>query len=104
MRKAAVLALALASGSVMAEAPYWYQCTHQGSERQIVVSYPAQPAPVPCEVRYNKLEKGQADSSAVVWSAQYQTGYCESKADSFVQKQQNWGWQCQRIEGVPAAK
>ncbi len=108
MRKLAVFALTLASGAAMsgtamAEGPYWYQCSHAGSERQIEVAYSDQPSPVPCEVRYHKYEIGQQQTTEVLWSAQYQAGYCERKADAFVEKQRGWGWECQRIAGTPPA-
>jgi len=64
-------------------------CTHDSQTRVIEVVYSG-PEVVPCEVRYTKEEGTQ-----VLWSAQNATGYCEEKAEAFVEKQRGWGWNCE---------
>lgn len=79
-----------------------YACLHEGSERIIKVAYTNPGSPVPCEVIY---EKGT--DSQVLWSAQNQEGYCESKAAEFAEKQRSWGWDCTKMSAsteTPAAQ
>jgi hypothetical protein len=65
-------------------------CTHGEKTRVISVVYLEPGSKVPCEVQYQKSQ-----SSQVLWSATNSTGYCEKKAALFVEKQINWGWQCE---------
>jgi hypothetical protein len=68
-----------------------YVCTLDGNERKIEVVYLEKDKSVPCEVLYVKNSVSQT-----LWSARRQEGFCESKAESFVQKQSGWGWSCRR--------
>ena len=61
-------------------------CTHGGNERVISVVYQDPSSKVPCEVQYQK--QGELTT---LWRATAQTGYCEEKAQGFVQKQIGWG-------------
>jgi len=70
-------------------------CTHGGKERVISVVYETPSSKVPCEVRYQK--EGELKT---LWRATAQTGYCEEKAQGFVQKQISWGWQCAASDAV----
>ncbi|MDH3715554.1 MAG: hypothetical protein OET44_17090 [Gammaproteobacteria bacterium] len=63
-------------------------CTHDSQERVIELVYPAGNQ-LPCEVRYTK-----DGTTEVLWNAQNETQYCETKAAEFVEKQRGWGWQC----------
>lgn len=56
---------------------------------------------VPCEVQYFKDTEAPGESQ-VLWSAQAQAGYCESKASEFVAKLEGWGWSCS-AGAAPAA-
>ena len=47
--------------------------------------YQDQEAKVPCEVRYQK--EGVTET---LWSAEEEVGYCDEKANSFVEKQRVW--------------
>ena len=70
---------------------YSYLCTYETGRRKIEVVYLQQDSAVPCEVRYIK------DSiSNALWNAQQEAGYCESKAEAFVEKIKGWGWSCGR--------
>jgi len=93
------LMLSLTVGAVaVAQDNYSYFCEHGGGKRTIAVVY-VQGTPVPCEVTYEK-EDGDFQ---VLWRAENSQGYCENKADEFVMKQEDWGWSCDRVHGVPAA-
>lgn len=67
-----------------------FECQLDGLSRTISVNYPEQ-APVPCQVQYTK-----DDDTQVLWQASNTEGYCETKAQAFVAKHENWGWQCNR--------
>ena len=68
-----------------------YVCTDGNAERIISVYYENEEAQVPCEVQYDKGEGAET-----LWRAQSQVGYCESKVDDFVEKQESWGWSCEK--------
>ncbi len=63
-------------------------CRYNNEERKIEIIY-TQGAEVPCEVHYSK-----ASGTQVLWSAQAETGFCETKAAGLVDKQKMWGWNC----------
>ncbi|HIG43446.1 MAG: hypothetical protein ABGY96_24075 [bacterium] len=70
---------------------YGYICTYETGVRNIEVVYLQEASAVPCEVRYIK------DSvSNTLWNAEREPGYCESKAEAFVEKIKGWGWSCDR--------
>lgn len=66
-----------------------YVCKSGNVERTIEVVYNSPDSKVPCDVKYTK-----SDSVEILWSAQNQEGYCESKAKKFAIKLTNWGWSC----------
>ena len=66
-----------------------YVCTHGNQERQISVVYANEGQAVPCEVTYTKLSGTES-----LWRADNKVGYCEEKAEAFVEKQRAWGWDC----------
>ncbi len=63
-------------------------CTHDTTTRTIEIVYTGEGA-LPCEVQYTKSAEPK-----VLWSANNLENYCESKAAEFIEKQQNWGWNC----------
>jgi hypothetical protein len=67
-----------------------YVCTHGDAMRIISVSYEDDQNKIPCEVNYDKGEGVQT-----LWSAQSEIGYCETKAQEFVEKHESWGWSCE---------
>ena len=83
------LALSLCLPVSAAFADTTYRCTYGEQERTIRVVYQDQEAKVPCDVLYQKDGVTQT-----LWSAQNEVGYCEEKADAFVEKQRSWGWIC----------
>lgn len=82
--------LATLCASSVALANETYACSHGDMKREITVAYETADSTVPCEVTYTK-EDGSTQS---LWQAQSETGYCEGKAEAFVEKQRGWGWEC----------
>lgn len=80
--------------AVHAQADETYYCTYGQQTRVISIVYENQDAEVPCEVRYRK-----DGGTEVLWSADSQQGYCESKAQSFVDQHDEWGWRCESTAG-----
>jgi hypothetical protein len=70
-----------------------YVCLYGNSERTIKVVYATPDSKIPCDVVYEK-----DSGSQVMWNAQNMEGYCETKADEFVEKQRGWGWDCAKME------
>lgn len=66
-----------------------YVCSNGFQERKIFVRYTNPPAQVPCQVVYQK-----DGETKPLWNAQYESGYCESKAATFVVQQETWGYSC----------
>ena len=83
------LTIALSMLASLAIADETYVCTYGQEERVITVVYQDQEAKVPCEVRYEK-----DGTTTTLWTAENEAGYCEEKAQDFVQKQREWGWIC----------
>ncbi len=72
-----------------------YSCAQQGLTRRIEVYYLNAPEAVPCEVNYYK-DSEVPDTKQTLWQAQSSQGYCEDKAQGFVAKLSNWGWDCNK--------
>ena len=82
-----------------AQAESW-SCRHGNDVREVHV-ITAGESPVPCDVVYKKLTEGAEDQ--VLWNAQNDGSYCESKATEFVAKLEGWGWTCVETIADPAA-
>jgi hypothetical protein len=100
MRRLLMLLLVLAVPAAWAEAT---QCTLGGLTRTVEVVYSSPPAQVPCEVIYSKPNEGETQTS--LWNAQVEPGYCEVRAQGFVEKLEGLGWSCSGTlaGGEPAA-
>ena len=70
-----------------------YVCDNNGEKRIISIAYQSDDQSVPCEVKYDKGEGVQT-----LWSAQSEVGFCETKANEFLEKQESWGWSCERFQ------
>lgn len=84
----------LASGLLMvaeASANSW-TCLQDGLTREVTVYYPNEPARLPCDVYYSKRDENMMPRP--IWTAFSEEGYCERKAEAFVEKLQSLGWQC----------
>ncbi|WP_205859130.1 hypothetical protein [Pleionea sediminis] len=89
--KYTILMTLLVAGSAFAIENRTTICEHGDKQRKIDLVYPEQ-TEVPCEVQYTKDSGMQ-----VLWSAVGESGYCESKYQAFVEKQEGWGWSCQEL-------
>jgi hypothetical protein len=94
MKRLLIVLLIVAAPAAWAEAT---QCTLGGLTRKVEVVYSSPPAQVPCEVIYSKPNEGETRTS--LWNAQIEPGYCEARAQSFVEKLEGLGWSC---SGAPA--
>ncbi len=72
-----------------------YSCAQQGLTGRIEVYYLNAPEALPCEVNYYK-DSEVPDTKQTLWQAQSSQGYCEDKAQGFVAKLSNWGWDCNK--------
>ncbi len=70
---------------------YSFSCVLESKERKIEVVYLQEGRRTPCEVRYIKDGVSQ-----LLWNARREEGFCELKADAFIEKQEDWGWSCRR--------
>lgn len=84
----AISGLMLVSAVVFAKDSIKYTCTLNNAERVIEVVYTTDEA-TPCDVNYTK--EGETKT---LWHYQGTQGACEAKAEEFVNKQVNWGWDC----------
>jgi hypothetical protein len=87
-----VFLVALIPGFAFGQAGTAYQCSFDGKQRRIeILTEPG--VTVPCEVHYYK-DTEMPGESQVLWTATTEAGYCESKAEEFVAKLREWGWDC----------
>ena len=75
-----------------------WKCEHDGMVREVQVEYLSD-GKVPCNVIYDKPTEGI--ETKVLWFADKQEGYCEEKAQEFVNKLESWGWSCTLMELTP---
>ncbi len=68
-----------------------WSCRHDNNVREIHIQRDGD-MPVPCKVLYKKLTEGVEDQ--VLWTAENDPEYCETKAREFIDKQTGWGWTC----------
>jgi len=90
--------VSLVSLSVSAQNPPEYQCTQGALQRRVVIFYETG-VTVPCEVQYFKDTEAPGERE-VLWRASNQSGYCESQAETFVDRLEGLGWSCSAA--VPA--
>jgi len=69
-----------------------YQCRMGNLVRRVEIFYETGVA-VPCEVQYFKDSEAPG-SREVLWRAQNESGYCESRARDFVARLESLGWNC----------
>ncbi|BFM15873.1 hypothetical protein R50073_20560 [Maricurvus nonylphenolicus] len=73
-----------------------YSCSNQALVRRLEIDYLNAPEQVPCEVNYYK-DTEMPDTKETLWQAQNTQGYCEDKAQGFIAKLSNWGWECEKL-------
>jgi hypothetical protein len=69
-----------------------YRCTNGDLVRRVEILYEPGRA-VPCEVQYYKDTEAPG-SSQILWRAQNESGYCESKTAAFIEQLESQGWSC----------
>lgn len=97
MRYCLIGAVMLVSHSVAAQAPLQSVCQSKEETRIVKVQYQAD-GEVPCQVVYEKF--GQQH---MLWAAQNQQGYCEEKAQAFVEKLRGLGFACSELAAENSA-
>ena len=91
-RFAVSAAFVLLPFAVSAQGVTSYTCTYDELVRRVeILTEPGMP--VPCEVHYHKDTESPGEHQ-VLWSAQNDAAYCESKTTEFVAKLEEWGWSC----------
>jgi hypothetical protein len=68
-----------------------FTCTKQSAIRTLKIQYP-NGTPLPCLVVYDKSQEG--GDARILWQATTEEGFCEDKAEAFVNKLSSWGWSC----------
>ena len=68
-------------------------CTNGDQVRIITVVYDNVATDTVCEVTYEKSTGVQT-----LWTANSDRDYCLDKATEFVQKQEGWGWTCNKLK------
>ena len=82
----------LLPGFAVAQTATSYQCNFDGMQRRIVIL--TEPGvTVPCNVQYHK-DTEMPGEVQTLWTATSDAGYCETKAQEFAAKLQEWGWTC----------
>lgn len=69
-------------------------CTRNGVTRKVQIEYANAISKVGCEVYYDKKNEG-AWHLKKLWQAEYESGYCETKAAGLINRLEGWGWECQ---------
>ena len=72
-----------------------YQCDSASETRTVAIVYENTEASVPCRVDYTKN-----DSVQTLWRAENEAGYCEDKAQAFLDKLVGWGFSCSEQTGA----
>ncbi len=85
-------AFALLPFAASAQAVTSYSCSYDELVRRVeILTEPG--VPVPCEVHYYKDTEAPGEHQ-VLWSAQADASYCQTKTEEFVAKLEGWGWSC----------
>lgn len=90
-----ILLLMVTIFSFQAYAQDQYVCKNGNTERSVEVVYSQPGSKVPCEVKYTK-----SSGSQILWSANHEVGYCESKATAFAAKLDTLGWSCSKVNNT----
>lgn len=88
-----VFIFACLTAALTATAGEDYVCDNNGVKRIVSIVYQNEEQPVPCEVRY---DKGQGVET--LWTAKSEVGFCEARVSEFIEKQESWGWNCNKFE------
>ncbi|MCG7895347.1 MAG: hypothetical protein JAZ12_12920 [Candidatus Thiodiazotropha taylori] len=69
-----------------------WSCDYEHLTRSVVILYPNEPSRLPCKVYYAKPQENVIPRT--LWEARNEEGYCQRKAEGFIEKLESWGWQC----------
>lgn len=69
-----------------------WTCRNAGLTRHVLTFYPQAPSSLPCKVFYSKPNEHVMPRT--LWKSEHTEHFCESKAESFVERLESWGWQC----------
>ncbi len=98
-RFAVLTAFTLLPFAASAQGVTSYSCTYDEMVRRVeILTEPG--VPVPCEVHYHKDTEAPGEHQ-VLWSAQNDASYCESKTAEFVTRLEGWGWNCTASGAAP---
>ena len=100
---AALIATTLACASSAVAAPARFSCSPgsaSGSasgvaQRTVSIFYPREGHSTPCEVKYRRDAKAMEQT---IFQARTEEGYCEKKAQEFVDKLKGMGWACASVD------
>lgn len=73
-----------------------YECVSSNITRKVEVIYEDVRSTLPCSVRYHKDDENMGIKT--LWRAENTSGYCESKAEMFVDKLRSFGWSCDLVQ------
>ena len=81
------------------------ECSNKSNKRIVTLDYEQEGVYLPCQVIYEKPTE-QPGYRKKMWYAKNTEGYCEKKMDEFLEKLEQWGWDCSsrksnRIGGMP---
>ena len=88
----AILAMALPCTALSQDNNF--KCSYGELQRRVeILTEPG--VSVPCEVHYYKDTEAPGEKQ-VLWRADSQDGYCESKTEEFIARLESMGWDCGR--------
>lgn len=97
-RCAALVILTLLAGPLTAFANPT-ECRQGELTRSVEIVYANPDSAVPCEVMYAKPAAGTIE---MLWQAMNEAGYCEARAEEFINKLESMGWQCSKVSAPEA--
>lgn len=92
-RRPSVVMIALLWACAVAAENQQFTCTNGAEKRVITVVYEVPNQNVPCRVDYEKPQ-----SLETLWTAKSAIGFCEEKANAFLEKQRGWGFSCEQAK------
>jgi hypothetical protein len=99
IQRTALVLITLLASSAFAQTGY--ECSSGGLVRRVEIVYSGD-GRVPCEVQYVK-ETEAPGSRETLWDARNESGYCEARAEEFVNRLQSLGWSCDQVVSAGAS-
>lgn len=76
-----------------------FACRSGQRERRVELQHAGQPNRLPCQVMYWR-DATEPGSARPVWEAENDFGYCIERTRDLLQRLQDGGWSCQKVEPV----